>query len=114
MKAVAKGPFQIFIQKHQPVNLPWPVVPCTSHFASSNPHVYSASVSALTLLSLGDLPYYPYLTFVSTFLSVLCILLTSVLPIASGKEQGKAPKIHSQSGVGWVPCISLGRKNVNK
>lgn len=43
---------------------------------------------ALTFCSLGDLPYYPYLTFVPPFLSVLCILLTLVLPIVSGKEQG--------------------------
>ena len=67
MKAVVKRPFQILIQKHSAANLPWPVVPCTSHFASPTPLFTLVSVSALTLLSLGDLPYYPYLTFVSTF-----------------------------------------------
>lgn len=67
MKVAVKGPFQIFIQKHSAANLPWPVVPCTSHFASPTPMFTLVSISALTLLSLGDLPYHPYLTFVSTF-----------------------------------------------
>lgn len=41
------------------------------------------------------------------FAFVFCLLLTLVLPIASSKEQGSfLPEIHSQSGAGWVPCIS--------
>ena len=116
MKAVVKGPFQILIQKHSAANLPWPVVPCTSHFASPTPLFTLVSVSALTLLSLGDLPYYPYLTFVSTF--PLCSLhpLDFSITYSFRQRTRQLPPQDTLSVWGWVgpPHFPLGRKNVNK
>lgn len=78
--SVVKGSFQKFIQVYPAANHPWPVVSCSSHFVSPTPPCLLWLLSLFwTLICFGDLAYYPYLTFASTFtLCSLCPLDISV------------------------------------
>lgn len=108
---------QIFIQKHSAANLPWPRGPL--HVST----LLLQSPCLLWFLSHSDpsQSWWPALLPISGplfnfFLSVLCILLTLVLPYSFRQRARQLPPQDTLSVWGWVGPLHfpLGRKNVNK